>query len=121
MQFVSVPLRGFFFYSKKTNISHTIDSLEKRFRPLKGILFLFIKFMIAQRIKMYESFPSPQGDSFFIQVKFQELLMTLWLCFRPLKEILFLFTIIRMIRQGVLDKFPSPQGDSFFIPYLWNH
>ena len=62
-----------------------------------GILFLFLKDEgVSLTIVFTTWFPSPQGDSFFIQI-----------C-----KIFF--------KQKVCKMFPSPQGDSFFILNYYN-
>ena len=60
---VSVPCRGFYFYSNGKEIQIKDAS---GFRPLSGILFLFVKILKIQFLGQCV-FPSPVGDFIFIQ------------------------------------------------------
>ena len=118
---VSVPSRGFFFYSN--TILHN-GHLTRRycFRPLKGILFLFeCRYHMANRTYVCCRFPSPQGDSFFIHDYIQ-----VYYCvndtlrFRPLKGILFLFPIQWYTWRGMEWLLVSVPSRGFFFYSLNN-
>ena len=112
------PLKGILFLFV-ANVSAITQEPLTGFRPLKGILFLFAKYNEDQSKLVFFEFPSPQGDSFFIRKKALKSNQFHYdESFRPLKGILFLFPISRTTDTKAFYK-PSIGGvrDWNFLTY----
>ena len=104
----------FLFMKQKQSLSEMNNSY---FRPLKRILFLFKEKRIKEEYFNSIKFSSPKEDSFFIQVSWHACMkMANCMCLRPLMGILFYSRLIS--KYGILSieiQIKTPNADSFLI------